>query len=141
MGFELNAEEHPVKISAPQGEKWEKMTHFFRTPEESEILKYERMLPRTEFKRNKAVQTGSVMKAKSQLWGTLIVRVEGYDYNGKNIMDERSDWKKFIPIAHKVRAIDDFYEVDSGDEDDDAPLEDPSEVTSNDVTMGTDAQE
>lgn len=76
----------------------EKLAHHFKELRSEEWLAYQREIAGIDGEEKN-------LKIILKEYDTRIVRVEGYTYEGKDLMEARpEDWREFIPGGHKFAA-------------------------------------
>lgn len=119
--FDLTVKECFFKLQETRGDKVFHLIHWFKLPafeDWSDYLKQRGFIGYS--KGRDTFEFSNVMQEEdAEFWGKLVTRVEGYKYQGKDIMD-LPNWKELIPIRHKLEVIGGFLsfsKVDTPDED------------------------
>ena len=91
----------------------ETTTHVFRELSAEEFLRYRRSLASALGGSTGSPQAEKELAHEAKLWlgiyDSRIERVEGYSYQGEDLMQAKpDDWKDFIPGDHKVRAVEEL---------------------------------
>jgi len=110
--FDLSLKEVFHQVIEERGGKRITLTHFFRPPTEEVWVDYHKGVSQLGLSKGKDIfEVSSTMQEKDEeLWEELILRVEGYSFKGKPLM-EKENWKDLIPIQHKLAAIGGFMWV------------------------------
>lgn len=119
MGFELAVNEERIPLTITRQGVDYKLTHILRNPTNEERIEYKRKLFPFKGRGRKMKPEDHSSEAASWFWHKLCVRVEGYTFEGKDLM-EREDWKNIIPIDHQESAINNLPGAigDAGEEED-----------------------
>lgn len=117
--YNLDAKETFFKLKEIRGDKVFYLKHFFRMPLVEEWAKYLRSRGYVGLSkgRNTFEFSNVLQEEDEEFWGLLILRVEGYTFQGKDIMT-LTDWKEKIPIKHKLEVIGGFLSFNRSEDTD-----------------------
>lgn len=107
--YDLAKKEVFFVVTAIRGEKKIRLKHWFRQPTLQDWVFYHKARGYIGLSTGKnTFEFSNVMQEEDEaFWKTLIVRVEGYHFKGKDLM-ELEDWKDRVPLSHKLNAVGGF---------------------------------
>lgn len=107
--YDLSAKERFFRVTETRGSRKVTVQHFFRLPTLQDWEKYFRGSSPLGLSRGRDTLefSGAVQERNLELWESLIEKVEGYEFDGVNIMT-LEDWKEKIPVSHKSEAVGGF---------------------------------
>lgn len=116
--FDLSAKERFFRLRETRGSRKIRVKHVFRLPTLQDWEKYFRGVSTLGLSRGRDTieYSGAIQERNVELWDSLILRVEGYELNGENVM-RRDDWKELIPLPHKTETIGGFVNTWRKEED------------------------
>lgn len=85
------------------------LKHVFRVPTLEDWIEYHKGSSQLGLSKGRdTIEMSNVRQERDQFfWETLIVKVEGYLWKGKDFMEQK-DWKEKIPLGHKLEAVSGF---------------------------------
>lgn len=113
-GFDVDAETScELKFSVIQNGEEYFVTHFFKTPETSDYVKFNRITSRLQLVRTKQkgvqeMRQPADIRPFVEMYDKLIVKVDGYTFDGVDVMDV-ADWKTKIDSNHKKEAVRELF--------------------------------
>jgi hypothetical protein len=116
-----------IKLMVLFNGKDEYVTFQFRTPDQSDYIRYNRMSSKMQMVRTKqkgvsAIKNPVDLGKVEELFDKLIFGVTGYEFDGKSVL-EVGTWKSFIPLIHKRDALRELFSASEREEDSSVPLE------------------
>jgi len=112
-GFELDTEEIVMRFIALQNSKRHTLVYYFSSPGQDDYVKHSRISSKMQFARTKqrnvsAIRIPTDIRPYVGLFDKLIKKVEGYEYEGKDVM-ELEDWRNKVSALHKAEAVRELF--------------------------------
>jgi hypothetical protein len=112
-GFDLAEGVIEMKFAIFQNGKTERVGFLFNSPESKDYLRFSRMSSKMQLQRTKqrnvsAIRVPTDISPFVELFDKLIQKVEGYVFEGKDVM-EATDWKDKIDALHKRMAVQEVF--------------------------------
>jgi len=107
--YDLSLKECFFTIREIRGDQKFLLKHVFRVPTLEDWVDYHKGTTQLGLSKGKdIIEMSNVRQERDAwLWETLVVKVEGYLWKGKPIIESK-DWKEKIPLGHKLEAISGF---------------------------------
>jgi len=120
-GFDLAESGVEMKFAIFQNGKTVRVVFHFMAPESSDYLRYTRLTSKMQLQRTKqrnvsAIRVPTDIRPFVELFDKLISKVEGYVFEGKDVM-EVADWKDKIDALQKRMAVQEIFTVSLQEEE------------------------
>lgn len=114
-GFDLAEAGIEMKFAIFQNGATQRVMFHFSPPESKDYLRFSRLTSKMQLQRTKqrnvsAIRVPTDIRPFVELFDKLIEKVEGYVFNGKNVM-EAADWKDKIDALQKRMAVQEVFTV------------------------------
>jgi hypothetical protein len=107
--YDLSLEECFFTIREIRGDQKFLLKHVFRVPTFEDWVEYHKGTAQLGLSKGRdTIEMSNVRQERDAwLWETLVIKVEGYLWKGKSIIESK-DWKEKIPLGHKLEAVSGF---------------------------------